>query len=238
MIPRPSIRRPARRATALLCLALASGCSGADGADADPPGGSTAQAAASTARGVTARGVAGQYDLGDYFLYGEVVNDLDVPIYDVELGITYLDAAGTTLAADEGGVVLTRVEPRSTAPFVDTHYGAPEGIRRAAVTATKWATESRLEYHPVTILEATASPGVSGVVVRGRARNDAGGPLSGVKLVASFRNRAGEVVGVFFDYPLIGAMQPGRTVDFTIETIDETIADAVVLVQGEGTLGK
>ncbi|MEW5930456.1 MAG: FxLYD domain-containing protein [Gemmatimonadota bacterium] len=238
MIPRSSMRRPARRATALLCLALGPGCSGADGADADRPGASTAQAAASAAGGVTARGASGQYDLGDYFLYGEVVNGLDVPIYDVELGITYLDSAGTTLATDEGGVVLARVEPRSTAPFVDTHYGAPEGIRRAAVTATKWATESRLEYRPVTILDDTAYLGVSGVVVTGRVRNDAGGPLSAVKLVASFRNRAGEVVGVFFDYPLIGAMQPGRTVDFTIETIDETIADAAVRVQGEGTLDK
>lgn len=180
------------------------------------------------------RGVAGHYDLGDYFLTGEVVNGLDVPIYDVELDVGYRGAGGAVLASDEAAAVLTRVEPGGTAPFADTHYAAPQGIERAVVTVRRFSRDARLDYRPLAITGVQSRAGITGAVVTGQARNDAGVPLTSVKLVASFRNGAGEVTGVFFDYPVIGSLAPGQTVEFTIETLDDSVADDRVTVQGEG----
>lgn len=238
---------PARLATPLLLLSTLLACSdGAGEAAPAPPPGAVATAEASgagsppparAAAGVTARGLTGQYDLGDYFSYGEVVNELDVPVYNVELRLDYLDEAGEVVATDEAAAVLTRVEPRSTAPVVNTYYGAPSGIQRQVATVTAWSRESPLPWHAVTIQEARARPGVTGAVVEGRGRNDSGRPLSSVKLVASFRDAAGQVVGVFFDYPVTGALLPGATFDFTLETMDDSVEGATVLVQGEGHAG-
>jgi hypothetical protein len=43
---------------------------------------------------------------------------------------------------------------------------------------------------------------------------------------------------VVFDYPLIGALQPGVVMEYTVETFDDTLADTVATVQGEGALGQ
>lgn len=231
--------RPGPRRTALVLLMMAAGaCGRADGRES--PGVDAAASArkapapAADQDRVSARGVAGEYDLGDYFLTGEVVNGLDVPIYDVELDVSYRGAGGAVLASDEAAAVLTRVEPGGTAPFADTHYGAPQGIERAVVTVRRFSREARLNYQPLAITGVQSRAGITGAVVTGQARNGAGVPLTAVKLVASFRNAAGEVTGVFFDYPLIGAMAPGQTVEFTIETIDDSVVGDRVTVQGEG----
>ncbi len=226
------VGRPARALT-LILLAAAGACGDADGRT-PPNAEDAAQALKQDANeGVSVRGVTGNYDLGDYFITGEVVNGLDVPIYDVELEVVYRGAGGAELARDEAAAVLTRVEPGGTAPFANTHYGAPEGITAREVRVTKFARQG-LDYRPLAISGVQSRAGITGAVVTGQARNDAGVPLTSIKLVTSFRNAAGEVSGVYFDYPVIGTMAPGRTVDFTVETMDESVAGDRVLVQGEG----
>lgn len=232
---------PARLLLAPLLVAAAA-CSSADGNG--PPGESASAAAGGAtpsaragAEDVTVRGVAGSYDLGDYFIRGEVVNGLDEPIYEVELEVTYRGPGGEVLATDEAAAVLAVVEPGATAPFADTHYSAPEDIQGHTVTVKRFSRESLVPFRPLTILGTASRAGITGAVVTGQARNDAGVPLSGVKLVTSFRNQAGEVTGVYFDYPVQGTMAPGQVVDFTVETMDETVAADRVLVQGEGRGG-
>lgn len=184
-----------------------------------------------------ARGVTGYYDLGDYFVLGEVANESDTPIYAVELEIEYHDAQGKVLGTDVGGLPVSRVEPRSVAPFVDTRYGAPAGIERAVVRVSQWSSKSLVDYRPLTILGVSAREGVTGVIVTGEARNDSGRPLTSIKLVTSFRNADGGVVGIFFDYPVTGSVPAGETFRFTVETYDSTMAGHAVLVQGEGRAG-
>lgn len=225
--------RPAR-ALGLILLAAAGACGNADGRT--PPGanGAAAQALKQDANdGVSVRGVTGNYDLGDYFITGEVVNGLDVPIYDVELEVVYRGAGGVELAREDAAAVLTRVEPGGTAPFADTRYAAPEGITSREVRVTRFARQG-LDYRPLAISGVQSRAGITGAVVTGRARNDTGVPLTSIKLVTSFRNAAGEVSGVFFDYPVTGTMAPGQTVDFTVETMDDSVAGDRVSVQGEG----
>lgn len=185
---------------------------------------------------VSVRGVSGYYDLGDYLLMGEVVNESGDPIYNVELAITYYDAGGKVLATDTAAPSLTRIEPRGAAPFRDMHYGAPAGIARAEVTVEDSASGSLVDYRPLTILSTNQRTGAAGVVVTGTFRNDAPEPLSNVLLVSSFRNSRGEVVSVLYDYPLIGDLQPGVTMEYTVETFDDTLADATATVQGEGSI--
>jgi hypothetical protein len=157
-------------------------------------------------------------------------------VYDIELTITYRDAAGTILATDQAAVSLRRVEPGASAPFFNPYYDAPAGIAQYTVTAT-WALTIPVDWRPITILSTAKRTGVLGVVVSGTGRNDAGQPVSNVLLVASFRDAAGKVVDVQFDYPLIGALQPGQTFEYTIETFNDALADTAVLVQGQGSVG-
>jgi hypothetical protein len=185
---------------------------------------------------VTARNFSGYYDLGDYMLFGEVTNNLGVPIYDVELSIIYRDAAGNILATDEAAPSLVRIEPGSTAPVFDPHFGAPAGIAQYTITVENWSRTSLVDYRPLTILSTEKQNGVLGVTVSGQGRNDAGQPLANIMLVASFRDSSGKVVDVQYDYPIIGALQPGQTFDYTIETMDDTLAGDSVLVQGQGSI--
>jgi hypothetical protein len=185
--------------------------------------------------GVTAQNFSGYYDLGDYMLFGEVVNTLDVPVYDVELAITYRDAAGTIVATDQAAASLRRIEPGASAPFFNPYYSAPPGITQYTVTAT-WSLSLPVEWRPITILTTTKQVGSLGVIVSGTGRNDAGQAVSNVLLVASFRDAAGKVVDVQYDYPLIGALQPGQSFEYTIETFNDALADTAVLVQGQGSI--
>lgn len=225
-----------------LVLAMAAGgCGDADArqtARARAPEGAAKPAReADGSSGITVRGVAGQYDLGDYSIDGEVVNGLDVPIYDVELEVAYLGAGGAVLARDEAASVLSRVGPGAAAPFTKMHYGAPEGIQDHAVTVKRFSRQARLDYHPLAITGVQSRAGITGAVVTGQARNDAGVPLTSVKLVTSFHDAEGRVTGVYFDYPVTGAMAPGQTVDFTVETMDSSVAGDSARVQGEGHAG-
>lgn len=220
-----------------MLLAMAAACSDADGGqrpDAEAP----ASRSAGDAARVTVRGVTGNYDLGDYFITGEVVNGLDVPIYDVELEVVYRGAGGAELAREDAAAVLTRIEPGGTAPFADTRYAAPEGIEAREVTVTGFSRQARLDYRPLAISGVQSRAGITGAIVTGRARNDADFPLTAIKVVTSFRNAAGEVTGVYFDYPVTGTMAPGQTVDFTVETMDDAVAGDRATVQGEGHAGR
>jgi hypothetical protein len=206
-------------------LPLMAGAAAAAPPPAPPPG-----------EEVSARGVSGYYDLGDYILFGEVVNNSDQPVYNVELAVTYYDAGGKVLATDTAAASLSRVEPQGASPFRDPHFGAPAGIARVDVTVESYTEESLIDYRPLTILSTNQRTGAAGVVVTGTFRNDTPAPLSNVLLVASFRNSQGEVVSVLFDYPLIGDLQPGVTMEYTVETFDDTLADTTATIQGEGSI--
>ena len=74
-------------------------------------------------------------------------------------------------------------------------------------------------------------------MVTGQARYDGARPLTSPKLVTWFRGPDGAVSGVFFSYPVTGSWVPGRIVDFTVETMDETLSGHPVRVAGEGHIG-
>ena len=169
-------------------------------------------------------------------LMGEVVNNGAVPLYNVELAVVYRNAAGEIIATGEAAPSLDRIEPGATAPVRDIHFGAPEGIAQYTVSVEGWTTSSLVDYRSLTILRAEKRTGSFGVTVSGQVRNDSGKPLENILLVASFRNSGGDVVAVEYDYPVIGSLQPGQTVDYAIETFDDSLAEANVLVQGQGSI--
>ncbi len=183
---------------------------------------------------VSVRNLSGYYDLGDYILYGEVANQLDTPIYNVDLSVTYYDAAGAEVAAGEAAPAFHHIEPRSTAPLHDIHFGAPGGITRIAVEVVSFDRTSLVDYRPLTVLTTNQRLGGGGVVVSGTFRNDTGKRLNSILLAASFRDPGGKVVSVVYDYPVIGSLLQGRTYEYTIETFDDTLEGTTALVQGEG----
>jgi hypothetical protein len=183
---------------------------------------------------VTVRNLSGYYDLGDYILYGEVANPLDVPIYNVELAVTYYDAVGAEIAAGEAAPVFHSIGALSTAPLHDIHFGAPAGIARVQVDVVGFDRTSLVDYSHLTILTTNQRLGGGGVVVSGAFRNDTGKRLNSVLLAASFRDANGKVVSVVYDYPVIGSLLPGRTYEYTVETFDDSLANTTALVQAEG----
>lgn len=230
------MRVPKKLLLALFAVAVSPSCSRGSEAKAAAAGvtSSAAQPTPSSSKeGVQVLVGRGHYDSGDYFVHGEVVNTLDHPIFGPEIEITFQDAQGNTIANGEGATALERIDPGQRAPIMDTHYTAPEGIAQVTLKVRRWNTKG--SHKPITVLESSARAGSLGTVVTGKGRNDTGGPVSGIKLVTTFKDKDGKVMGVFFDYPVNGTLPPGKTFDFTIETMDDGVNGAAHTVQGEGT---
>lgn len=178
------------------------------------------------------------YDFGSYFIFGEVINNLDVPVYNVELMVTYRNAAGQIVAMDIAAPSLPRIEARSSSPFSDMLLGSnvPQDITQYTVEVKSWSTQDSLDFRPVTILSTRAYLGSSGVVtvVEGEGCNTTDKVLWGITLVISFRNSAGEVVEVAWEYPVSGGLQPGQTFKYTYEAADPDLAKYTARVQGYG----
>lgn len=233
------MRVPKKLLLALVAVAVAPSCSRGSEGNPAPSGAAMATAVSpkpaksSGKDGVQVHVGRGYYDSGDYFVHGEVVNTLDQPIFGPEIEITFQDAQGNTIANGEGATALERIDPGQRAPIMDTHYTAPEGITQVTLKVRRWSSKGT--YKPITILESSARAGSFGTVVTGKGRNDTGGPVSGIKLVTTFKDKEGKVMGVHFDYPVNGSLPPGKTFDFTIETMDDAVNGAPHTVQGEGT---
>ncbi len=176
------------------------------------------------------------YESGSYQVFGEVVNNLDVPVYNVDLIVTYRNAAGQIVAMDTAAPSLPRIEPRSSSPFSKRLLGdnvLPD-ITQFTVEVESWQTEGFSR--PVTILSTKAYLGRSGVVtvVEGEGRNATEKVLWGITLVISFRNSAGEVAAVAWEYPVSGGLQPGQTFKYIYEAADPSLAKYTARVQGYG----
>lgn len=173
------------------------------------------------------------YELGDHQMFGEVINNLDVPVYSVELIVTYRNAAGRIVAMDTASAALPRIEPNSSSPFTNRLSGinVPPDIKSLTVEVKDWLTEG--PYLPVTILSTKAYLG-SGVitVVEGEARNPTDQVVWYPALVISFRNTAGEVVQIGYEYPVGGAVQPGETFKYKYESAFSELANYTAVVQG------
>ncbi len=177
------------------------------------------------------------YDFGSYHAFGEVINNLDVPVYNVELTLTYRNAAGEIVAMDTAAPSLFRIEPRSSSPFYKPLLGrnVPQDITQYTVEVTSWETQDLLDFRPVMILSTNARAGSleDYVVVEGELRNTTEKVLWDILLVFSFRNSAGEVVWVSWDYPA-RALQPGQTIRYTYESAIPGLVGSTVRVQGYG----
>ena len=183
------------------------------------------------------RGLFGYYDLGSYDIMGEVVNESGAEVYDVVIELELLDASGKLLATERAAPWRSRVEAGGTVPFHDTHYSAPQGIAAVRGRVTSSSASSGLVHQPLEITGVATRTDASGVIVTGRVRNPGPALLTGAKLVVSFRDAQGRVKGVFFEYPVSGGWVPGRTVDFTLETLDRSLQGHSVTVQSDATAG-
>lgn len=174
------------------------------------------------------------YELGSHQAFGEVINNLDVPVYSVELIVTYRNAAGQIVAMDNASPSLPRIEPNSSSPFSNRLSGinVPPDIKSLTVEVKHWSTQGI--YRPVTILSTKAYLGSSGViaVVEGEGRNTTDQVVWHPALVISFRNSAGEVVWIDYEYPVSGALQPGQTFKYKYESAFSDLANYNAVVQG------
>lgn len=216
---------------AVCVLVSTTGCSAPAEAAPEPEGGGGATPPPADARAPSTKAGIGRYDLGDYVQFGEVTNTLETPIFGVEVEITFIDASGKALTTEPATTAVSRIAPGKSAPLVDTRYGAPQGIAGATMKVLRWQTSGPEK--PLTIVESKSRSGQLGAVVEGKARNDSGGALTGIKLVASFRDSAGKVTGVFFGYPTASSVAAGESFPFTVETFDSSVSGAAS-VQAEG----
>lgn len=214
-------------------VAAARAAGGAADAPQPAPSGESVATAPRPDPRITTRAGVGQYDLGDYIVYGEVRNGSDAPIHDVELTVSFHDASGEVVAESDAAPALARVDSGVSAPIMKTQYAAPEGIVRTSFRVSAWRGSGT--YHPLDVSGVRAQAGRLGMIVTGTGRNGSGHPLASPKLVAAFRDAQDRVVGVAFDYPVHGVLRQGAAFDFTIETFDGGLDGSRVQVLGEGT---
>ncbi|HSH82716.1 MAG TPA: FxLYD domain-containing protein [Herpetosiphonaceae bacterium] len=190
-----------------------------------------------TAEGeVVARGFVNTsyYDFGSYHAFGEVINNLDVPVFNVELTLTYRNASGEIVMMDTGAPALPLIEARSSSPFYKPLLGSnvPQDITQFSVEVTSWETQNWVDFRPITILSTNARIGDS-TVVEGEARNTTEKVLWSVFVAISFRNSAGEVVWVAWE-SVAPSLQPGQTMRYTYESFIPGLTGTTARVQGYG----
>lgn len=186
-----------------------------------------------TVQVLSSRGVYSSFGRS-YYVYGEIMNTLSVPVYFAEVEAKFFDAAGTFVATDSSDVKFSRVNPGQKSSFIIILSNAPSGIVRYDLSVN-YRTSSIFDYRPITVLSIQIRDN-SGPEVFGEVRNDQTVPLTFVKVVVTFYDAYDNVVFVDYTYATVDTLAPGATSTYRISTSDKTFTYTSFSVIAEGDI--
>ena len=150
-------------------------------------------------------------------IVGEVRNDAGTNLRDVKVTVRLYDVGDRLLTGQSGYALIDIVKPGERSPFAIVLPNPPRSLARYTVHSEGSTTLEQ----PVAGLTVLASSdwqvgSGDGRLVFGEARNDSGGGLSSLQLVATFYDADGRVVAVEPGYFIRSFLAPAQTSPFEV----------------------
>jgi hypothetical protein len=164
--------------------------------------------------------------MGYYNLVGEVVNTTSSNITFVKVVATFYNESGTVIGTDFAYTELAIITPNNTAPFTISSY--PDIIKPASFKFDiDYQTTNKQPFANLTIKSHLVSTGGDYSEIVGEVINHSSITAEFVKIVATFRNPMGVVIGTDFTYTDIDIIQAGSTAPFKLSTYPHKISPPI-----------
>ena len=135
--------------------------------------------------------------VGGVWCMGEVVNDLDVPVTNLQVRATLLTVDGAPLATKMALAAADYLPPGERAPFAVLFPDPPAGVAEMRVQLLRAETVSAVTENFVPLTVVASEGAVSGPQYRvtGEIANESGSSVTRVVVVVTLYNADGHVIG-------------------------------------------
>jgi len=174
---------------------------------------------------------------GYYTLVGEVKNTLGTNVNYVKIVGTFYDSSGTVIGTDYTYTEIDILKPNQKSPFVLSSY--PDIIKPASykINVEYYVTQDQ-PFEGLTILSQTASIDTSGYHnIVGEVKNNGASAATYVKIVSTYYNSAGKVIGTSFTYTELDTINVGAASPFELSSYPLVLSPASYELQVQGVQG-
>jgi hypothetical protein len=175
------------------------------------------------------------YDGSGYFtVVGEVQNTLGTNVKYVKIVATFYDSSGTVIGTVYTYTEIDILKPNQKSPFKLSSY--PAIITVASYNLdVQYNTTQDQPFEGLTILNQTASIDPQGLhKVVGEVKNNGASEATYVKVVGTYYNAAGKVIGISFTYTELDTINVGATSSFELSSYPLAITPARYELQVQG----
>ncbi len=168
-------------------------------------------------------------------IVGEVVNNTDAEVCNVNVLARYYDAANQLIAVEDGLTSLAKTYVGQTNPFRIYLSNAPTAYDRHELQVLWNHCRYHMDYRPVTLLSQFVRDN-DGVEVFGELRNDLTAPMRAIRVAVTFYDIHYTVIAMETGYTSTpDDLAPGATTTYQVRTFMQ-IDYASYLVQPQGYL--
>lgn len=154
-------------------------------------------------------------DAGWFYIVGEVRNNTNKPMEYVKIAATLYDAGDKVVGTDFAYTMLDVIPPHDEAPF-EIGTGEWQGATRYRLQVQ--GRQGSLPRQDLAVRSHSAYVDHGWLVVRGEVENEGARKAEFVKLVITFYDATGDVVGVDFAYTTLDVIPAGGTSPFECST--------------------
>lgn len=185
---------------------------------------------------ITVRGVASyRTPTGGLWLLGELVNEGQQAVENVQLRIDLVDAGGAALASAAVWAAEPVIAPQASAPFAARLDAAPDGFAQpvVAVTAVDAVIDLGNRYLELTVVETAVDTENGRVTLEGQVQNVGETGAQNILITATFYDAAGRVTG-YAQQRLDGTLAPGAALPLQVTAVPPggTVSDYRFSAQG------
>lgn len=180
------------------------------------------------------KGVTTYYEAGYFYIVGEVLNTTNSNINFVKVVATFYDEAGTVIGTGFTYTELDIIPPNDAVPFKISSY--PDKIQPASYKlSSDYNTTSEEPFAGLSIKSHSATISMGYYEIVGEVENTSTMPAEFVKIVATYYNYNGHVIGTAFTYTEIDVVEAGGTSPFKLSSYPRKISPASYKLQVEGS---
>ena len=179
------------------------------------------------------RGVTTRFEMDYLYIVGEVLNTTDYNIDFVKVVATLYNEAGTVIGTNFTYTELDIIVPNDISPFEISSY--PDKIQPASYKLdVEYSTTSEQPFTGLRIKSHSVSTSREYYEIVGEVKNTSSMPAEFVRIVVTFRNSKGAVIGTDFTYADIDIVQAGSTAPFELSSYPRKISPASYDLQVQG----
>ncbi len=201
----------------------------------EAPPASTRAEQPSTPVKLQTRGVMGYFERDYYYLVGEVFNPTNSDMNFVKVVATFYDENRTVIGTAFTYTELDIIQPNTTVPFKISSY--PDKIKPASCKLdVDYNTTSEQAFSGISIKSHSGFLDDMGYYkIVGEVENTSNMPAEFVKIIATYYNSSGDVIGTAFTYTDIDVVEAGGTAPFELSSYPKRINPALCKLQVQGS---